>query len=554
MKILKEYCFTDYLLLTAIILLGGFNEFVSCFLSVLMSAYLIYKIRKEKKLVIGKNLQSLFIMMIPLLYGISCLWAVDRGMALIGFLKFLPVGLFALSLWQTESNGKILNAFPVIASVLTVISVLLMQFEALSGLFSVSGRFAGIFRYPNTYALFLLACQLIILQKNELKVIDYGIMAVLVGGLIYTGSRTALIIFVISNIAYILLCGNKKLKIGLFVLILAVVAVIAAAILIGGKDSIFYRYLLISFESSTFIGRLLYFVDALPLLLKYPFGMGYMGYYYMQGQVQSGVYAVAFVHNDFLQLILDIGIIPGILFITVLVRWFIKKDISTGRKITVGAICLHSLLEFNLQFIAIFMLLILLIHSPQENAVILRRGNIAVSIVLAVFSAVSIYIGTSLFLVYAGQWETADKLYPYNTQNKLAILGKTEDLSEANSISDEILNINTKYYLPYSVKAKFAYSKGKFSEVIEYKRKAIESYCFKYDEYTEYCQMLINGIEAYERAGDTASAEVCKKELISTADLFDSNKQRLSRLGSMIENQPWAYLPDEITKYIEQIK
>ena len=66
-----------------------------------------------------------------------------------------------------------------------------------SNLFLVSERLSGFFQYPNTFALFLLISELLLLKKINLKIIDYITLAVLIGGLLYTGSRTVFLLFIL---------------------------------------------------------------------------------------------------------------------------------------------------------------------------------------------------------------------------------------------------------------------------------------------------------------------------------------------------------------------
>ena len=96
-------------------------------------------------------------------------------------------------------------------------------------------------------------------------------------------------------------------------LIAAAASVLALVIYSALFDSfgIFRRVLSLSFTESTFVGRFLYYMDALPQILRRPFGMGYMGYYYDQLSVQTGVYSVMYLHNDLFQLVLDTGWIPA---------------------------------------------------------------------------------------------------------------------------------------------------------------------------------------------------------------------------------------------------
>lgn len=554
LKIKTKYSFTDLFLLLSFILFGSFNEFVSAALSVALLIFLILRIRRTSVLKFKKSILTLFYLLLPIFYGLTAFWAIDKGMAFIGGIKFLPVALYTLALWNSESKEKVTEILPLFAAVLTVVTALAMQFAPFKEIFSVSGRLAGTFSYPNSYALFLLVCELLLIQKKRLAALDIVVLAVLCAGILYTGSRTVLIALVLFNLAYIFICGQKRLKLIIAALLGLIALIIALTVIIQGENSILYRFINVSLKSDTFVGRLLYAADSLPLVLKYPLGMGYMGYFYMQGSIQTGIYSLVYVHNDFLQLLLDIGVIPTLLLIAGLIRWFFIKDIPSGRKLTVGAICFHCLFDFDLQFVSLFMLLVLLTDHSKVCSLPLKRKKSVATVALSLLCIMCIYMSSALGTAQVGLRSLSEKLYPFNTQNKLALLENTEDIEKANTLAEEILLYNKAYYLPYSVKAKHFYSLGKFNSMIEYKRLAIERYPLKYTEYIEYCEMLINGRAVYQKTGDKESADFCKSEIINTNKLFHENKKRIGTLGSMIQNQPWARLPDKITDYIELIE
>ena len=326
-KICNHLDCSDTVLLASFILVGGFNDYIACFLSVALIPYLFYKIHKNNQLKINLNIFSLSISVIFAFYGLTILWAVDSGMAFIGFLKFLPIVLYMISLWQSEKSNNLLEILPFFAAVLTIISSIGSLIPFISDLFLVSERLSGFFQYPNTFALFLLISELLLLKKPNLKIIDYITLAVLIGGLLYTGSRTVFLLFLLSNFLMFFLNTSKKVrKIILFsaIIVLALVALFAT---LGESGNVLSRYFKISLTQSTFVGRILYFVDALPLLIKYPFGAGYLGYHFLQGGIQTGVYNVSYVHNDFLQFALDVGIVPALLFIWAVASFFFKKTV-----------------------------------------------------------------------------------------------------------------------------------------------------------------------------------------------------------------------------------
>ena len=315
---LKKCNMADWLLLAALLVVGGFHEFISAALSAVFAVYLIVLVKKNKGFAWKDTFLSWAVLVVVLLYGMSSLWAVDRGMAFIGFVKFLPVFLYLLILRQT-GQGNITEILPAFGAVTAGISVICMHLPVLENFFAVVGRLAGFFQYPNTYGLFLLVCQLLLLKKGVRKW-DFLTLAVLLGGILYTGSRTVFVLTVLVNLAWFAFGGKKQRWIVLA--IFAVLALGAAAVLLWGRDTVLYRYLKISVTQSTFVGRLLYMLDSLPLLLQHPLGMGFMGYNFSQGSVQTGVYSVAYVHNDILQLFLDVGWIGGGVFLGALIRYF----------------------------------------------------------------------------------------------------------------------------------------------------------------------------------------------------------------------------------------
>ena len=63
--------------------------------------------------------------------------------------------------------------------------------------------------------------------------------------------------------------------------------------------------------------------------------------------------------------------------------------------------------------------------------------------------------------------------------------------------------------------------------------------------------MLISAIELYKKAGDTASVNICKAELLKTKALLEKNNERLSSLGKKIKDQPKTTLSEDILHYIE---
>lgn len=553
-EFLSDTYAAEWILLLSLVLSGGFNEYVGCVLSAIISVLLILKIAQNRNLVVNINITSLSIAVITLLYLISCFYAIDSGMAFVGFLKFLPVLLYMLLLMQDKGIKEHLIALlPYVALALGVLSLVLMYIPITKDYFTVSDRLAGFFQYPNTFALFLLVGELTALSKEKLKPIDIISALLLIILLLFTGSRAVFILAVFSNVLVIFFRKGKKVKILLGI----VVAVLAVAVLLMlplfNNSEIFSRYFTISFTESTFVGRLLYYFDAFPLILRHPFGLGYMGYYYVQQSIQTGVYSVMFIHNDFLQLLLDVGWIPCLLFVVGIIKSFFRKGNSAGKRIILLTVFLHCLFDFDLQFISMFFILLLFLSYNDGKQFELKKGAVFV-FSFVITGLLSLYFAVALGLAHFGFNQAADSMFPGNTQNKVDLLIAEDDIVAQNEIADRIISQNEYVQIAYSAKARYAFSQGDFESLISYKNKIFQIAPFSYDEYEDYCYMLIQGIQLYKQAGDEYSTEVCEQQLLKTADRLDRLDDKLSNLGRKIVDQPKTDLPDDIVKYIDSLE
>lgn len=544
--------FEKIILMLSLFFVGTFHEYLSCVLTIGMLLWTLGRILKKGKLRIYSNITVWTIGCIVLFYGLSIFWAVDSGMAFIGFLKYLPVMSYLFLLLQEEKTDDIIAMLPYAGSAMTVVSVIGMQIPMFRSFFSVADRLAGFFQYPNTFALFLLVSELVVISKKRHTKIDVVFIFVLLSGILYTGSRTVFVLMVLSNIVLIFQMKNKRIRnLTIFGAVLASLG-IALYLEAAGKTGVIGRFLTISLTESTFLGRILYFQDALPLILKHPLGLGYMGYYYMQQSVQTGVYSVTFVHNDYLQLFLDVGWIPGILFAVSVGKAVFDRKRPFHKRVILSTMALHCIFDFDLQFIAVFMIFLLFMEYDAGKEYQITKVR-AVKVTCLFTGMICIYGGIVLALIRFGGYETAHKIYPFHTQNEIRILTQKENLQGAEKIADRILNQNEYVIIAYSVKARKAYSDGDFSQVITYKRKIFERAPFAYDEYEEYAYMLITGIQLYQQAGDSDSAKICREELQMVVDKVHHMREKLSYLGTRIRDQPETRLPEEIEEYVGKL-
>lgn len=552
-NILSKTGSEEICLLAALVLSGGFNEYISCLISVVAAVFLIVKIAKNRDFKVSLGIVSISVMVLAVGYLLSAFYAVDSGAAFIGFLKFLPIVLYMLLLMQNGSDkNKVIARLPYFALILGAVSFIFMFIPVLSDYFVVSDRLAGFFQYPNTFALFLLVGELVALSKQQHKVFDYVTIALLIIFILLTGSRAVFVFAVLSN-AVMLFC-KKGWKVKAAVLITFAV-LIASYFLLSPllKDNEFFgRFYAFSLSESTFAGRLLYYADALPVIFKNPFGLGYMGYYNIQQSIQTGIYSVKYIHNDFLQLMLDIGFIFALPFVVGIIKTLFGKTQTIQNKIILMVIVLHSLFDFDLQFTAMFFILLLFLDYDTGKSVEIKKSYGITIFASGFFALLSLYFAVALGLSYFGAYEASNAMYPLNTENKVSLMLSKDTIEEQNEIADEILSQNEYVQVAYSAKARYSFSQGDFESLIQYKQKIFELAPFSYDEYEEYCYMLIQGMYLYQQIGDEQSADYCKQQLVKTSQSLSALESRLSDLGKQIDDQPQTSLPDDVAQYIKE--
>ncbi|MBQ6702757.1 MAG: O-antigen ligase family protein [Clostridia bacterium] len=551
-KSLNKLGFVSIAFFTSLFCAGTFHEYISCIVSVFLAGWLIINHTRSKKTVIYKNSALLWVTVTVVLYGLSSFWAVDPGMAFIGFIKYLPLLLFALVLMQSDECDVVLELFPYAVGAMVVLSAILAQIPSISTYFLVGDRLSGFLQEPNTFAILLLVAELLLLTKPRIKNVDIAFIAILVLGLVYSTSRIVLLITLISNIIAVLYTKSKRF---IFCSVLALLAggFISVVFLIATDNfQIIERLFTVSWKESSFVSRFLYYKDALPTIIDNPFGTGYMGYSYMQSSFQSGIYSVSFVHNDFLQLMLDIGWIPAVLFAFTVFKKIFAKKTTRAVRIILSCLVAHCFFDFDIQFLSVCFLFLILLDVKSGKPVEFKDRLWLTRGVTAVIAVASIYVGTSLILYKSGHYEASYKMYPYNTDTETALLLNSDDIEESYRIADKMQKRNEYAHISYSVKAQYAFGNGDYDMLIEQMNRSIEIAPLVYPQYEDYARMLIQGISDFKQKNDIANVEKCTSELKKIPERLAALSERISYLGSLLDEQPKTALPEALIQYIPQ--
>lgn len=539
-------------LIAALFMLGLYYEYLSCAASIFLAGYLAYAWKRQGKLNIPKSITLLTVTVVTLAMAVTALWAVDKGVAVLGFVRFLPLLLFSLCAAQlsAEQRQNLLKPLPLAAAVLTVLAFALGLIPALKSFFFVNSRLAGFFEYPNVFALFLLLSFILVVSEKEQNIRAIAISVILLVGIFLTGSRTAFAILLVVVVWLGIAAKDKRKRAVLFGATAAIIAATGVYVVCTGNVSGIGRYFTTSLTSSTFLGRLLYFKDALPVILSHPFGLGYMGYHCLQGSFQTGVYSVVNIHNELLQLLLDVGWIPAAIAVFAVIRYFVR-GLTTTRIFLFAAVA-HCMMDFDLQYPAICMLLITVMMQTEELKT-LKEVKKAVPFTVAAIACICVYFGVVTGFYYAGNYETTVKLYPGFTNAWEQLLTQTNDAETMDEIADNILSHNSANALANSAKARVAYSRGDFGKVIEYKERAIANARYSMDEYMDYASMLQVGLQLYTQNGDAKSAQICREKLLGISDMLKEVENSTSPLAWKLDEKPELTPPQEFTEFINRI-
>lgn len=534
-------------------LVGGYHEWTSCLISLYLIGCLWYYRSKGISVSLPKTLPFLTACILAAGYAASTLWAIDRSMAFWGFVKILPLPLFCLAQHPlpAEERPSPAQFLPVTGVCMTLLSFLLSHFEYLSPWFLVSGRLAGFFQYPNTFALYLLLGVVMTIEKVKNRWKRPVYLAVLLGGIALSGSRTVFLLLLAVLVYYFFRRRDRSLRFTLAGLVILLLGSTILYATVTEDVSALSRYLTTSLSSSTFLGRFLYFRDALPVIAAHPFGLGYMGYFYAQGTFQTGVYSVVHVHNDLLQILLDIGWIPAILLIASVASALRRYHQEKTSPVLLIVLCLHCLFDFDLQYMSVALLLFLLL-TPEKADSIRLPSKIAPTLIYGLLGCLCLFFGAVTGLFYLKDYDAVLALYPGCTPARIQLLLQAEDSDAMETQADCILDSNQYVSVAWSARARTAYGNGDFTTMIDASRRAIALTPYDLDVYLDYFDMLAVGVDLYTRAGDPVSADHCRRELLTIPQMLNSTLERTSPLGWRIDDRPELTLPPEYAARLAQ--
>lgn len=155
--------------------------------------------------------------------------------------------------------------------------------------------------------------------------------------------------------------------------------------------------------------RFVFYQDAVKIIKSNLLRIGAGSYTFKQYIYQSANYAIKYVHNGFLQIVIDFGVLFFIGFIIFIfysiIRIYKIKKLRYAELLIIVMILVHSMIDFSMSFVYINVLLFLCIGSLNNyelNNVTADniKKNIAAN---SISGAILVLIGLSILLFLPGQ-------------------------------------------------------------------------------------------------------------------------------------------------------
>lgn len=540
------------LFITSFLLVGLFHEYTACLFLALEFIYLDYLFYKQD-IYVFDNLNFIFMIFIIFMYLFVSFFAIDQGMAIIGFFKQLSILMFIIILMQFDKQDRkeLLFIIPYMAILMMGVSVASYIIKPLQDYFLVNVRIGGFFQYPNTFALFLLV-SLVVVYKNKEKYFHTNVFfPLLIIGIVLTGSRTAYILTVLLFV-YIIKNNQEYLKV-LLPSVLLIVAVIVLFLVLNIDTKVFKRITQFTLSSSTLLGRLLYYKDGLKTLISHPLGTGYLGFYFLEPSIQTGVYSIRYIHNDILQLALDVGIIPCLMFISIIVTSLISESIEEDNKLIIILIVLHSLFEFNLQYISIFLILVICLdlYDGKQTKFISFNHRIMGRSFIILSTLCSFYLSISMSFRYFNNNDLSIKLLPIYTEAKLTKLQYVSNVKEAVKLAKSVEKYDSNIASIYDVYALNEMQKKNYNQMISYKEQSLQLQKYNMEAYDSYISMLTICVNCYQNDKNLQSQYVQKIKEVPTT--LDNLKKDTDHLAFKIHDKPTFKLSKQSQKIIKLV-
>ena len=553
---------------------GGIYDYTFALYGTVFFAGILAVAKWHGEIRIPLNVTSYGIGVILLGSVVSIFIANDRGMAFIGCIRMIMLAGFWV-LWNNLSpfcRKQIISRIPDTAALLTGITVSLYFVPMAREYLYRAGRMGGVFQYSNAYAVFLLISLVILFYHDKRTNLEYIKAGILMAGIIFCGSRSVLVLTVIT-ILYLLVSERMNRKRWLWLLGGTLLFCVCVQAVMGLNLG---RLGEITLGSSTLNGRFLYWQDSLPVIAANPLGLGYMGYYFQQPQFQTGNYVTRFVHNDILQMGLDVGMIPMAALVVMIVGnvWQLNRTArspakdgeghnvmhSSGgadglcparfarcRQAVLVILTVHSLFDFDLQFGVIFLIMLMCMDGWKENAY--KWNGKDAGAVSAGFLTICVYFSVTLVSAKLGMNEFSLTLYPFYTFARETAM----QAQEGGEHAEILIEINGMMAEAYEYAAKEHLESREYMEACEDIQGMLKTAGYGIRYYNQAVYDLSVCLDMAVRRKDEKGVKRILEEIRGVPGILEDLRERTSNLAYRIYDKPVFELDEEIREYIQNL-
>lgn len=537
----ERHCM-ELLLLVMVCLWGGYYEFVSAVYSLLFLCGLVLICRKEGKIRIPMHVTTWCLAVIFVCYAVAVVRAADKGIALLGLIKIMSVVLFWI-FWNNLSEWRKTEMFlavPRVGAAVTAVALVGYFHPYLQHYLYRANRLGGIFQYSNTYAMFLLVGLLLLVYKQDWTKEKGSELVILFLGIIFTGSRSVFVLMFLSVTVVLVIRKWKKVLI-----IWGCLSVIALAVAQSFLRLDIGRLLEITLSAETFNMRLLYYKDGIDMVLKNPLGLGYMGYYFLQPQFQTGYYTTKFVHNDLLQCALDAGVIAAMALVVMVSANIFTKRNTEIKRILLILLFLHGMFDFDQQFSVMYCLLLMCMEESDGDVKWVEAGRIWMRGAVLVLGCVSLYFAVALGAAYGRNYTLALRLYPSNTLAAIPQV-KAGDREEA----ERVISQNGMTVSAYDIASQAALEARDYQCVLKNVREMLRCSGYYLYYYNHAVYYLRDAWEIAKYAGDEECAEEILDEMLAVPQRLEELKEKTSAVAYRTAYPPEFELDADVRVYL----
>ena len=530
----------------ALFMTGGFfDNSVAVIGIVIIGCLLLMLIKGENFYGRDKRIVFFIPTMVLCLAALVSFWAVDY---MENFMGVMRIGVICLWMYliRSRSREEIASAkrmVPILGCITIAVSTISLLMQQLKPAFWENSRMSGFFQYANTNGLFFAVGIMSLvygIKEKKKALFDVAQIIILFVGLLLSGSRSVLLLlmlwgvwrafkvaefrkpFIISGSAFLVLGGLY--------------------VALTGNTTNIGRIFTIFTSNSTLWGRILYYRDAILLLCTKFFGLGRLGYYYTQGTFQSGIYHIKFVHNDFLQVALDYGVLALVLVLFFLGWQILHGKQSKADKEVLIFICVASLLDFHCQYLMIVMLMCLLLdygETVREKKSQVKENYVILPLFLAVFLYVAIATGSNR----AGNVGLTLSMLPDYTAAQEKVLLNSMGTVESYEMAAQLIEKNPYNLTAYIVRGSFLGSQLLVEECIADLDKMLELDPYNVEYYKQYEIMLENietAIPDMEKDEEdvTEKLDLIQKRKAELPKQLAAMQERTSTLAYKIKDVP----------------